>query len=158
AADGCGRGGSRGRGARVDARRHARAAGAHGIRRRHSRGRLQLVRVVEAPRGGRVVVTMWEIVLIASVACLAFKIAGYLVPASVLEKEGPARMANLLTVALLSALVAVQTLAVGEAVQVDARVPAILVAAGLFALRVPFVLVVLAAAVVAALIRAAGWG
>lgn len=102
--------------------------------------------------------TMWEIVLIASIACLAFKIAGYLVPTSVLEKEGPARMANLLTVALLSALVAVQTLAVGETVQVDARVPALVVAAGLFALRVPFALVVLAAAVVAALIRAAGWG
>lgn len=102
--------------------------------------------------------TMWEIVLIASVACLAFKIAGYLVPASVLEKEAPARMANLLTVALLSALVAVQTLAVADTVQLDARVPAIIVAAGLFALRVPFALVVLAAAVVAALIRSAGWG
>ncbi|HRN30406.1 MAG TPA: AzlD domain-containing protein, partial [Terrimesophilobacter sp.] len=41
---------------------------------------------------------------------------------------------------------------------VDARVPALIVAAGLFALKVPFALVVLAAAVVAALIRAAGWG
>lgn len=102
--------------------------------------------------------TLWQIVLIASIACLAFKIAGYLVPTNVLEKEGPARMANLLTVSLLAALVAVQTLGVAEAVQIDARVPAIGVAAVLFWLRVPFVLVVLAAAVVAALIRAAGWG
>lgn len=102
--------------------------------------------------------TLWQIVLIASIACLAFKIAGYLVPTSVLEKEGPARMANLLTVALLAALVAVQTLAVGDSVQLDARLPAILIAAVLFALRVPFALVVFAAAVVAALIRAAGWG
>jgi hypothetical protein len=37
---------------------------------------------------------------------------------------------------------------------VDARVPALVVAAGLFALRVPFILVVVAAAGTAALIRA----
>jgi hypothetical protein len=102
--------------------------------------------------------TMWEIVLIASIACLAFKIAGYLVPTSVLEKPGPSRMANLLTVSLLAALIAVQTLGHGEGLQVDARVPALAVAAVLFALKVPFVLVVFAAAAVAALIRTTGWG
>jgi hypothetical protein len=68
----------------------------------------------------------------------------------------PSRVANLLTVALLSALVAVQTLGAGTQVVLDARVPAILVAACLFALRVPFILVVIAAAAVAALLRAVG--
>ena len=74
-------------------------------------------------------------------------------PATFIERPAPARVANLLTVALLSALVAVQTLAVGQSIVVDARVPALIVAAGLFALRVPFIVVVIAAAAVAALIR-----
>lgn len=102
--------------------------------------------------------TMWLIVIIASLACLSLKLAGYLVPSSVLDKPTPARIANLLTVALLSALVAVQTLGHGVGLQFDARVPAVLVAVVLFALRVPFVVVVIAAAATAALIRLSGWG
>jgi hypothetical protein len=91
--------------------------------------------------------TLWLIVIIASLACVALKIGGYLVPESFLEKPMPSRVANLLTVALLAALVAVQTLAAGTQLVLDARVPAILVAAGLFALRVPFIVVVSAAGV-----------
>ena len=102
--------------------------------------------------------TLWLTVIIASLACLALKLAGYLVPASALDKPAPSRIANLLTVALLAALVAVQTLGNGVGLQFDARVPAIVVAVILFALRVPFVLVVIAAAVTAALIRLSGWG
>ena len=55
--------------------------------------------------------------------------------------------------ALLSALIVVQTLGSGQGIAVDARVPAVLVAAGLYALKVPFIVVVIAAAGVAALIR-----
>ena len=97
--------------------------------------------------------TVWQIILVASIAVLALKLLGYLVPPSIIEKPTPARVANLLTVALLSALVAVQTLAVGPSIQLDARVPALLVAAVLFALRVPFIFVIIAAAATAALIR-----
>ncbi len=102
--------------------------------------------------------TLWLIVIVASLACLALKLAGYLVPPTLLDKPAPSRVANLLTVALLSALVAVQTLAAGASLQVDARVPAVLVAVVLFALRVPFVVVVILAAATAALIRLTGWG
>ena len=98
--------------------------------------------------------TLWLIVIIASLACLSLKIAGYLVPASLLEKPAPARIANLLTVALLAALIAVQTLGSGNRIVFDARLPALAVAAVLLALRVPFIVVVIAAAAVAALIRA----
>jgi len=98
-------------------------------------------------------VTVWQIILVASIAVLALKLLGYLVPPSIIEKPTPARVANLLTVALLSALVAVQTLAAGQTIQLDARVPALLVAAVLFALRVPFIVVIIAAAATAALIR-----
>lgn len=101
--------------------------------------------------------TLWNAVLVASVICVAWKTAGYLVPPKVLEAPRPARIADLLTVALLAALVAVQTLGAGQAVVVDARIPAVLAAAGLLALRAPFLVVVAAAALVAALLRLWGW-
>lgn len=101
--------------------------------------------------------TLWTAILLASVVCVAVKAVGYVVPPRVLEAPRPARIADLLTVALLAALVAVQTLGVGQAVVVDARVPAVLVAAGLLALRAPFLVVVVAAAAVAALLRLWGW-
>ena len=98
--------------------------------------------------------SIWTIVLLSSVAVLMLKLAGYLVPASVLERPTPARVSGLLTVALLAALVAVQTIGAGQQISIDARLPAVAVAAGLFALRVPFVVVIIAAAGTAALIRA----
>ncbi|TFB53688.1 AzlD domain-containing protein [Cryobacterium tagatosivorans] len=98
--------------------------------------------------------TFWQIIILASIAVLALKIAGYLVPPSLLEKPAAARVADLLTIALLAALAAVQTFAAGAEIVVDARVPAVIVAIALFALRVPFIVVVLAAAGVAAGIRA----
>ena len=101
--------------------------------------------------------TVWHIILTASIAVLGLKLVGYLVPPSVLERPTPARVANLLTVALLAALTATQTLERAGDIVVDARVPAIVLAAVLFALRVPFILVVLAAAVCAALVRMLGW-
>ena len=101
--------------------------------------------------------TLWTAVLLASVVCLALKTVGYLLPTSWVQAPRPARTADLLTVALLAALVAVQTLGAGQALAVDARVPAVLVAAGLLALRAPFLVVVAAAAVTAALLRLAGW-
>ena len=97
--------------------------------------------------------TVWNVVLLASVVVLALKLSGYLVPREFVERPGPARIVNLLTVALLAALVAVQTLGAGSGIAVDARLPALGVAAVLFALRVPFILVIIAAAATAALLR-----
>lgn len=100
--------------------------------------------------------TLWNAVLIAAIVCVALKGLGYLVPPRWLEAPRPARIADLLTVALLAALVAVQTLGDGQAIVVDARIPAVLVAAGLLMLRAPFLVVVVAAALTAALLRL--WG
>ena len=97
--------------------------------------------------------TIWNTVLLASIIVVALKLVGYLVPQKLLEKPTPARISNLLTVALLAALIAVQTFGSGTGLALDARVPAVLVAARLFALRVPFILVILAAAVTAAIFR-----
>lgn len=100
--------------------------------------------------------TAWNAVLLASIICVALKALGYLVPPKVLEAPRPARIADLLTVALLGALVAVQTLAAGAAVVVDARVPALLVAGTLLWFKAPFLVVVIAAAATAALLRLGG--
>jgi len=97
--------------------------------------------------------TVWQVVLLASIAVLAIKLVGYAVPPRIVERPTPARVSNLLTVALLAALVAVQTVALGQSVVVDARIPAVIVAAALFALRAPFIVVIVAAAATAALLR-----
>ena len=97
--------------------------------------------------------SLWTIVLLAAVAVLLLKLVGYLVPESFLEKPTPARIANLLTVALLAALIGTQTFAAGQSIVVDARLPAVVLAAVLFALRVPFIVVLIAAAGCAAVLR-----
>ncbi|WP_404442346.1 AzlD domain-containing protein [Microbacterium marinum] len=101
--------------------------------------------------------TLWTAILVASIVCVALKAVGYLIPPSLFDAPRPARIIDLLTVALLAALVAVQTLGDAQAIVVDARVPAVLVAAGLLALRAPFLVVVVAAAAVAAGLRWFGW-
>lgn len=101
--------------------------------------------------------TLWTAVLLASVICLALKATGYLLPARWLDAPRPARIADLLTVALLAALVVVQTVAAGPAIVIDARLPAVGVAAVLLWVRAPFLVVVAGAAVTAALLRLGGW-
>jgi hypothetical protein len=103
-------------------------------------------------------VTLWQIILLASILVLATKLLGTLVPPRVLAAPTAARTADLTTVALLSALIVVQTIGAGQGIVVDARLPALAVAAGLFALRVPFIVVIVAAAATAAGLRALGWG
>ena len=98
--------------------------------------------------------TGWTAVLAACALCFALKLAGYLAPQSWLEQPRVTRLTGLVTVALLSALVAVQTVADGHRVALDARVPAVAVAAVLLWRRAPFIVVVVAAAAVAAGLRA----
>jgi Branched-chain amino acid transport protein (AzlD) len=95
----------------------------------------------------------WAAVLGACAACFLVKLAGYLAPHSWVERPRVVRLASLVTVALLAGLDAVQTLATGRSLVLDARVPALGVAAVLLWRRAPFVVVVAAAAVTAALLR-----
>ena len=98
--------------------------------------------------------TGWTAVLAASGVCFALKLLGYLAPTRWLETERVTRVAALVTVALLAALLAVQTLGSGAGLGVDARVPAVGVAAVLLWRRAPFIVVVVVAAIVAAVLRA----
>ncbi|MDD7943865.1 AzlD domain-containing protein [Microbacterium sp. NE2HP2] len=99
----------------------------------------------------------WTGILVASIICVALKALGYLLPPRWFDGERAQRIIDQLTIALLSALVVVQTLGAGAAIVVDARLPAVAVAAVLLAARAPFLVVVAGAALVAAVLRAGGW-
>ena len=94
-------------------------------------------------------------VIIASLAVFSWKMLGYLIPQKWIT-DGIRAFSERVTVVLLTALVAVQTLVTGNQVEFDARVPALGVAAILFALRVPYIVVVIAAAGTAAGLRLLG--
>jgi uncharacterized membrane protein len=101
---------------------------------------------------------MWPAVLAASAGAFLTKLAGHLLPESVLERPMVRRASLLLPIALLAALTAVQTVwADGRAV-LDARSAGVAVAVVALLLRAPFLVVVLSAAATAALLRALGWG
>ncbi|MGL4177799.1 MAG: AzlD domain-containing protein [Dermatophilaceae bacterium] len=101
----------------------------------------------------------WTTVLLACAAAFALKLAGYVVPERWVEGERRSRVIALLPVALLAALVAVQTVAGdGGSLVVDARLAALAAAIVLLVLRANFLVVVVGAAAVAALLRAGGWG
>lgn len=95
----------------------------------------------------------WVTVLAASAGCYLLKLVGLSVPQRVLADPRVQRAAALLPVALLAALAAVQTLATGDGLTVDARLAGVAVAVGALLLRAPFLVVVGAAAATAALLR-----
>ncbi|MBA2953299.1 AzlD domain-containing protein [Nocardioides sp. MAH-18] len=98
---------------------------------------------------------MWWAVLGAAVGCYLLKLAGLSVPPRVLERPVIARVADLIPVALLAALIAVQVFASGHDLVVDARALGLGVAVVLLLLRAPFLVVVFGAALAAALVRLA---
>ncbi|MGE9806993.1 MULTISPECIES: AzlD domain-containing protein [unclassified Janibacter] len=103
--------------------------------------------------------TLWTTVLLACALAFALKVAGYLVPATLVEGPRTSRVITLLPVALLTALIAVQTFTGhGGAWALDARAAGVGVAIVLLILRANFLVVVVAAAAVAAALRALGWG
>jgi branched-subunit amino acid transport protein len=97
--------------------------------------------------------TIWMAVIGAGIGCYLLKVAGLSMPPSVLEHPVVERVADLIPVALLAALVAVQVFATGSSLAVDARLAGLATALVLLLLRAPFLVVVFGAALVAALIR-----
>lgn len=96
----------------------------------------------------------WAAIVVAGIGCYLLKLAGLSVPAAVLDRPLVARVADLIPVALLAALVAVQVAATDDgALALDARALALGVAVVLLVLRAPFLVVVCGAAVSAALVR-----
>lgn len=103
--------------------------------------------------------TLWVAIALAAGIAFATKLAGHLIPAHLLSGPRTRRVMGAMPVALLAALVATQTFT-GEArtLVIDARLAAVGVAVVALALRAPFILVVMAGAATAALLRWLGWG
>ena len=100
---------------------------------------------------------IWWIVLTASIVVFALKFAGYVVPQRLVQGPLLSRVAGLVTIGLLSSLVVAQTFAGEEGLTLDARLPAVGVAGLLLWFKVPFIVVIIVAAAVAAGLRLLGW-
>ncbi|MCZ3387005.1 MAG: AzlD domain-containing protein [Actinomycetia bacterium] len=96
---------------------------------------------------------IWWAILATAVGCYLLKAAGYFVPEAVLQRPRVTRVALLTPVALLAALTAVQVLGDGQGLVLDARAAGLAFAVGALLLRAPFLVVVVGAAIVAALLR-----
>ena len=98
---------------------------------------------------------MWAAIVLGCVGCYLLKLAGLSLPERVLDHPTVERIADLIPVALLAALVAVQVFSGGTSLTGDARALGLGFAVGALLLRMPFLVVVVGASVVAALARLA---
>lgn len=96
---------------------------------------------------------MWVAIVVTGIGCYLLKLAGLSIPSRVLKHPVVERVADLIPVALLSALIAVQVLASGQRLVVDARLVGLVVAFVALLLRAPFIVVVVLAAGSAAVLR-----
>ena len=98
----------------------------------------------------------WTLVIATAAGCFALKLAGYLIPARVLDHPRVRAVVDLMPVALLAALVVVEAVASGRHIRLDADQLAG-VAVGAFAVwrKAPFLAVVVLAGLTAALLRLA---
>ncbi len=96
---------------------------------------------------------MWTAVLLGALGCWLIKLAGMSVPPAILKRPVVQQIADLIPIALLSALIAVQVFSAGSAVVVDARALGLGFAVVALLMRAPFLVVVFGAAAVAALAR-----
>lgn len=96
----------------------------------------------------------WVAIFATAAACFTLKLAGWSLPSRFLAGERLQRAAAMLPLALLAALVVVQTFGAGRSLTVDARAAG-LAAAGLAVLaRAPFIVVIVVAAATAGVVRA----
>jgi len=96
---------------------------------------------------------IWAGVLVASASCYALKLAGLSLPERWLQDSRVQRTVPLIPIALLAALVGTQTFSTGQHLVLDVRAAALAVAIVAVLLRAPFLVVVAAASLTAALLR-----
>lgn len=95
----------------------------------------------------------WLAILATAAGCYLLKLTGLSVPSKVLDQPLVQRIADLMPVALLAALIGVQVLGEGSQLVLDARLVGLAVAVVALVLRAPFIVVVFSAALAAALVR-----
>ncbi|MEA2275805.1 MAG: hypothetical protein QOC78_765 [Solirubrobacteraceae bacterium] len=98
----------------------------------------------------------WAAVIALCGAAYALKIAGTIAGSRAPGRAAAGRRLDVLVIPVIAGLIAVQTLGQGRDVALDARLPALLVAAGLIWRKAPLLVVVIAAGATAALMHHAG--
>jgi branched-subunit amino acid transport protein len=95
---------------------------------------------------------LWIATLVTSLICFLLKLLGYSLPESILNRPVIQRINSLIPIALLSALVAVQTFGNGKSLTIDHRLAGVLVAAIALRLGANFPIMMGLAALTSALI------
>ena len=95
-------------------------------------------------------------VLLACLTAYLLKLAGYLLPQSFLDRPVVHDLAAALTVGLLASLTVMNAFGKGQAIVLDSRLLALAAGAVALKLKAPYIVVVIAGAVAAALGRMAG--
>lgn len=99
----------------------------------------------------------WVAVLVTAAGCYGFKLAGLTVPQRLLASARVRRFAELVPVALLAALSAVQSATSSQSITLDpARLAGLAAALVALLLRAPFLVVIVVAAGAAAALHAVG--
>ena len=100
----------------------------------------------------KVMTPIWIATLVTSFICFVLKLLGYSLPESILNKPIIQRINSLIPIALLSALVAVQTLGMEKSVQIDHRLAGVVVAGIALRFKASFPVMMLLAAITSAAI------
>lgn len=95
----------------------------------------------------------WFTVLVASVSTYVLKLVGMVVPERILEQPIAKRVASLMPVALLAALIVMQTFSTGQQFVLDARAAGLAAALVAVLCRTPFLVVVVVACAATAGVR-----
>jgi branched-subunit amino acid transport protein len=95
---------------------------------------------------------IWIATLVTSFICFVLKLLGYSLPESILNKPIVQRINSLIPIALLSALVAVQTFGIEKSVQIDHRLAGVVVAGIALRFKASFPVMMLLAAMTSAAI------
>ena len=95
---------------------------------------------------------IWIETLVTSFICFVLKLLGYSLPESILNKPIVQRINSLIPIALLSALVAVQTFGIDKSVQIDHRLAGVVVAGIALRFKASFPVMMLLAAITSAVI------
>ncbi|MFZ9294393.1 MAG: AzlD domain-containing protein, partial [Candidatus Nanopelagicaceae bacterium] len=95
---------------------------------------------------------IWIATLVTSFICFVLKLLGYSLPESILNKPIVQRINSLIPIALLSALVAVQTFGIEKSVQIDHRLAGVVVAGIALRFKASFPVMMLLAAITSATI------
>jgi branched-subunit amino acid transport protein len=98
---------------------------------------------------------MWPAVIVASASCYVMKLVGISLPKRFLDNMRVMHVAELLPVALLAALIATQTFTTKHALHLDARVAGLAAAVVAIRYKAPFLVIVVLACTVTALVRLA---